>query len=118
MWARMRAEGQVESMRAVEVFVDAAWKARWDESTQNLAEKQYSGAVYCLMSLQTHRDMLDDLESRIRRGGMAPVSVAKGLSEFVGYSALIMEDRFLRIKSSVQQFFLFKPGDKGVVVTQ
>lgn len=119
MRARMRAEGQVESMRAVEVFVDPAKKARWDESTQNLADKQYSGAdAYRLVSFQTDRDMLYELERRMRSGGMPPAAVAKGMSEFVEYSELIMKDRFLRIKSSFQQFFLFKRGDKGVVVTQ
>lgn len=111
MGARLRAEGQVESMRAVEVFVDVAKKARSDGSTQNLADKQYSGAVYCLVSLRTGRDMLDELDIRMRRGGMAPALMANGMSEFAEYSALITEDRFLRIKSSFQQLFLFKRGE-------
>lgn len=111
MWTRTRAKGQVESMRAVEVFVDAAEKTRWDESTQNQAEKQYSGAVYRLVSSRTDRDMLDGLESRMRRDGMAPALMANGMSELAEYSVLITEDRFLRIKSSFQQLFLFKRGE-------
>lgn len=119
MRARMRDEKQIEAMRAVQVFVDAAKKARWDDSTQDFGDQSMSGAdLYRLLSFQVDRDNLAALENSMRKKGIPPASTAKGVSELIEYGELIMKDRFLRIKSSYQQFFLFRRGDKGTVVTQ
>lgn len=119
MQARMRDERQVEAMRAVEVIVDAAKRTEWDNSTQDYGGQTMSGAdVYRMVSFQADRDNLVELENRLRKSGMTPAAMAKGVSELFEFGELIMKDRFLRIKSSYQQLFLFKRGDKGVVVTQ
>lgn len=117
--ARMRHEGQVEAMRAVEVFVDADKKARWDASTQDYGGQSMSGAdVYRMVSFMADRDQLAQLEARMRSSGTPPAAQAKGISELIEYGELIMKDRFLRIKASFQHFYLFRRGDTGVVVTQ
>lgn len=119
MQARMQDEQQVEAMRAVEVFVDPAKKAKWDESTQEMGDQKYSGAdMYRLLSFVVDRDQLDALERRMRKQGMSDARAAKAASEMAEFSELVMKDRFLRIKSSYRQLFLFKRGDQGVVVTQ
>lgn len=119
MQARMREDRQVEAMRAVEVFIDPAAKAEWDASTVDIGGQMMSGAdAYRLLSFQADRDTLADLENRLRKTGMSPAAVAKGLNEMTEFSELTLKRRFLQIESRNQQFFLFKRGDSGRVVTQ